>query len=84
MLQFIPMIFGIIGLVGTGVDFYNAWRMDNYVSQMDKYVEFFQGQTTLYDFLGACWPSLLLIFSILILGFIIATPQRPKNHRRSW
>ncbi|MBE6518332.1 MAG: hypothetical protein E7Z70_02155 [Thermoplasmata archaeon] len=78
-----------VGLVAIGgafsiLDWYDAQSMSESVSQMEMYYKLIQGQTTFFDFIGQAWPSLLLIAGVLLLGFTISTPQRPKNKKRSW
>ena len=75
-----------LGLLAVGgaaslFDWFNAQSMDESSSQMKAYMELLSNQTTLFDFVGQAWPSLLFICGLLLLAFTIATPQRPRRRR---
>lgn len=74
------------GLLAVGgafsiVDWFNAQSMSESSAQMKAYTDLFANQTTLFDFVGQAWPSLLFICGLLLFAFTIATPQRPRRRR---
>ena len=70
-----------VGGVCSLFDWFNAQSMDESSSQMKAYMDLLSHQTTLFDFVGQAWPSLLFILGVLLLGFTISTPQRKHNRR---
>lgn len=75
----LPWILAGLLTVGTfAVDFINASRMEDSVSQMDHYISMLQGQMTVEEFFSVAWPSLAFILMIFVACFIIATPKRRR------
>lgn len=77
-----PLILGIVSAIGSG---YYLWQdhetskdIEDSVSQMEAYIELLAGRMSLSEFIDAAWPSLLIIAFILLVGYIIATPQRRR------
>ena len=81
MAWFLPIISILGTAVGglfTAIDLANANSMENSISQMEAYVALLESRMTVTEFLEEAWPSMLLIFGILLAGYIIATPKRRR------
>lgn len=80
-----PLIFGAISALGSAFYLWADWKtsedIDSSVSQMEQYIELLSGQMSLGEFLQNAWPSLCIIGFVLLMAFIIATPQRRKEAR---
>ena len=85
MVWFIPLLGAAataIGGVFTYLDWQNARDMENASTQFQAYIDLLNAQMSPEEFFDAAWPSLFLIFGILLLGYIISTPRHP-SYRRS-
>ncbi|MBR6214435.1 MAG: hypothetical protein IKQ67_07340 [Candidatus Methanomethylophilaceae archaeon] len=79
MAWFLPILSAIgtaIGGIFTFVDLQNAQSMEDSMTQMEAYMAMLENRMTLDEFIGEVWPSLLLIFGIILAGYIVATPKR--------
>lgn len=78
------MAWPIIGAILTGgalvVDWLISRNIDESTSQMEVYYEFFNGQTTVSEFLASAWPSLAIIAGSLIVAYMIAHPKQRGRH----
>ena len=79
MAWFLPILSAIgtaIGGLFTIVDIQNAESMEDSMTQMEAYIAMLENRMTFDEFIGEAWPSMLLIFGILLAGYIVATPKR--------
>lgn len=80
-----PLIFGAISALGSAFYLWADWKtsedIEDSVSQMEQYIELLSGRMGIEEFLQNAWPSLLFIGAVLLVAFIVATPQRRKEAR---
>lgn len=80
-----PLIFAGLSALGSAFYLWADWNtskdIEDSVSQMEYYIDLLSQQMTIEEFLAGAWPSLVAIGLVLLIAFVIATPQRRKEAR---
>ena len=78
---FIPVVSAIGSALYLWLDYETSKDIAESTSQMESYIDLLNGVMGIDEFLANAWPSLLLFGGILLVGYLIATPQRRKVRR---
>ena len=78
---FIPVVSAIGSALYLWLDYETSKDIAESTSQMESYIDLLNGVMSIDEFLANAWPSLLLFAGILIVGYLVATPQKKKVRR---
>lgn len=78
-----PLIMGAVSAIGSAFYLWADWRTSQDIaestSQMQHYIDLINGVMGPEEFVAEAWPSFVMIFLILVAGYIIATPGRRRR-----